>query len=202
MDQLVADTLAFLRAHPEMATVIIAATAFAESFAIVSFFVPGFTILIAAGVMVQAGLVDPVLAALAGAAGALLGDTLSYFIGRSAGSGLRHWPIFAKHPEAFAQGERFFARYGVAGVFVGRFLGPLRAFVPLVAGMCRMRPFAFFATSTVSAAIWSPALLTSGYLLSLVVRSGWTLEQKVAAVGALVAMLVAAAWLLRRIFKA
>lgn len=202
MDQLVADTLAFLKDHPEMATVIIAATAFAESFAIVSFFVPGFTILVAAGAMVQGGLIDPVQAAIAGAAGALLGDTLSYFIGRSAGGSLRTWKIFAKHPEAFAHGERFFARYGVAGVFVGRFLGPLRAFVPLVAGMCRMRPIAFFTTSTVSAAIWSPALLFSGFLLGYVVRSGWSLEQKAATVGALVAVLVAAAWLLRRVFKA
>jgi membrane protein DedA with SNARE-associated domain len=201
MDQLVTDVLAFLKDHPEMATLIIGLTAFAESFAIVSFFVPGFTILVAAGAMVQAGLIDPVPAALAGAAGALVGDALSYLIGHHAGRGLRSWRIFAKHLGAFDHGEHFFRRYGLASVFVGRFLGPLRAFLPLIAGMCRMRFAAFMAISTISAAIWAPALLLSGYLIGSVVRGGWTLEEKALAVGAGVVAFAAAVWLSRKVFK-
>jgi membrane protein DedA with SNARE-associated domain len=202
MDQFVTDVVAFLRAHPEMATLVIGLTAFAESFAIVSFFVPGFTILVAAGALVQAGLIDPVPAACAGAAGALVGDALSYLIGRSAGSGLRNWRIFAKHPRAFDHGEKFFRHYGLASVFIGRFLGPLRAFLPLIAGMCRMPFAAFMAISTVSAAIWAPALLYSGYLIGQVVRSGWTLEEKALVVGVGVALFIGFVWLSRKLFKA
>ena len=202
MDQLVTDVVAFLHAHPEMATLVIGLTAFAESFAIVSFFVPGFTILIAAGAMVQVGLIDPVPAACAGAAGALVGDALSYLIGHHAGRGLRNWRIFAKHPQAFDHGEHFFRRYGLASVFIGRFLGPLRAFLPLIAGMCRMPFAAFIAISAVSAAIWAPALLYSGYLIGQVVRSGWTLEEKALVMGVGVALFIGFVWLSRKIFKA
>ena len=201
MDQFVTDVVAFLRAHPEMATLVIGLTAFAESFAIVSFFVPGFTILVAAGAMVQVGLIDPVPAAIAGASGALVGDALSYLIGRSAGRGLRNWRIFAKHPQAFDHGEHFFRRYGLASVFIGRFLGPLRAFLPLIAGMCRMPFAAFMAISAISAAIWAPALLLSGYLIGEIVRNGWTLEEKALAVGAGVALFAGSVWLSRKIFK-
>lgn len=201
MDQFVTDVVAYIAAHPDMAVLVIGLTAFAESFAIVSFFVPGFTILVAAGAMVQAGLIDPVPAACAGAAGALVGDALSYLIGRGAGTGLRNWRIFAKHPRAFDHGEKFFRRYGLASVFIGRFLGPLRAFLPLIAGMCRMPFAAFMAVSAVSAAIWAPALLFSGYLIGEVVRNGWTLEEKALVVGAGLAVFAGSVWLSRKIFK-
>jgi membrane protein DedA with SNARE-associated domain len=201
MDQLTHDVLAFITAHPELAALVIGLTAFGESFAIISFFVPGTTVLVAAGTLVQAGALDPVTAAAAAAIGALVGDTLSFLIGRSFGTGLRHrWP-FKNHPAAFDKGERFFKRYGWPSVFIGRFLGPLRAFVPLTAGMCRMPAFAFYATSVVSAAIWAPALLYSGYLIGWVLQSGWSAQEKVAVFAAAAVVFVILLYLVRRIFK-
>jgi membrane protein DedA with SNARE-associated domain len=201
MQHFTADVLAFLHAHPEMALVVIALTAFAESFAVVSFFVPGFTILVAAGAMIQTGLIDPVPAALAGMAGALVGDVASYAIGRGTGNGLRRWRAFAKHQDGFDKGEHFFRRYGMASVFFGRFLGPFRAFLPLIAGTCRMPFAAFAAISVASAAIWAPALLFSGYLIGEVVRSGWTLEEKALAAGVAAAVFAGLVWLSHKIFK-
>jgi membrane protein DedA with SNARE-associated domain len=202
MEQMTADVLAFLHAHPEMAVLVIGLTAFAESFAVVSFFVPGFTILMAAGALIQTGMIDPVPAALAGIAGALTGDVASYVIGRRAGNGLRRWRPFAKHQDGFDKGEVFFRRYGLASVFFGRFLGPFRAFLPLIAGTCRMPFGAFLAISAVSASIWAPALLFSGYLIGHVARSGWTLEEKGMAAGAAVAVFALLVWLSRKFFKA
>jgi membrane protein DedA with SNARE-associated domain len=201
MEQFTTDVLTFIRTHPEMAAMVIGFTAFAESFAFVSFFFPGFAILVAAGAMVQAGLIDPVAAASAGAVGALGGDMISYAIGRKASDGLRRWRLFANHPEAFDRGENFFRRYGLASVFFGRFFGPLRAFVPLVAGTCRMRFSAFVAISALSAAIWAPALLFSGYVIGTIARSGWSIEQKAMAAGAALAVFAGLVWLSRKIFK-
>lgn len=201
MDAIVNDVMTFIRTHPDMAVLVIGLVAFGESFAIVSFLFPGFAIMVAAGTLVRAGLIDPVTAAAAGMAGALIGDVLSYWIGRTAGTGLRGWRVFAKHPAAFDRGENFFRRYGMASVFIGRFLGPLRAFVPLIAGMCRMRFLTFFAISTVSAAIWAPALLLSGYLIGDIAQGAWTLEQKALAIGGAIAVFAILVWGVRRIFK-
>lgn len=201
MQTLVADAIAFLKAHPELATLVIGLTAFAESFAFLSFIFPGFAILVAAGAMVQAGLIDPIPAAAAGAAGALAGDIISYWIGSRSAEGLRKTRLFAQNTEAFDRGERFFKRYGVASVFVGRFFGPLRAFLPLIAGMCRMRFAAFLAVSTVSAAIWAPSLLFSGFLIGTIANNGWSIEQKGLAAGAALAVFAALVWLSKKIFK-
>lgn len=202
MSQFTHEVLAYITAHPEMAVLVIAATAFAESFAFVSFIVPGFTILVAAGALVQTGAIEPVSAAVAGAAGALLGDMCSYMIGRRFGNVLpRMWP-FRKNPAALEQGVTFFQKWGWPSVFIGRFFGPLRAFVPLAAGICKMKPWVFYLTSTVSAAIWAPALLYSGFLLGVVLQNGWTLEEKVAVFGGAALFLFLLAWLSKRMFKA
>jgi membrane protein DedA with SNARE-associated domain len=201
MQQFINDTLAYIQAHPEMAALVIGLTAFGESFAFVSFIFPGFAILVAAGAMVQAGLIDPASAATAGAIGALAGDAISYAIGRRAAQGLRNWRIFAKHPEAFDRGERFFRRYGLASVFIGRFFGPLRAFIPLTAGMCRMPFGAFIAISAVSASVWAPALLFSGYLIGWIAQSGWSIEQKALVAGAALAAFAGLVWLSKKLFK-
>jgi len=202
MHQLVQQVLDFLRAHPEAAVWVVGLSAFAESFAFISFLIPGFTILVAAGAMIQAGMLNPVVAAFAGAGGALAGDIASYYLGHHAGAGIRQWRVVNKHLALFDRGEHFFARYGVLAIFIGHFLGPLRAFLPLIAGMCRM-PFAIFAAvAAVSTAIWAPALLFSGFLLGRLVQNNWSLEQKGLALAGAVALFAALVWLSRRVFKA
>ena len=167
-----------IAAHPNMAVFVIGVTAFGESFAFLSLVFPGTAILIAAGALIKAHAIDPVSAALAGAAGAILGDMISFWIGRRFGPVVpKMWP-FRKHPEVLAQGMRFFERYGWASVFVGRFFGPLRAIVPLAAGMMEMPKLPFYIANCLSAVIWAPALLFSGYLLDSAVFSGWDLETK------------------------
>ncbi len=203
MDQLTHDALAFITAHPELAALVIGLTAFGESFAIISFFVPGTTILVAAGTLMRTGVLslDPITAAAAAAIGALVGDTLSFLMGRAFGTGLRHrWP-FKNHHGAFDRGEIFFKKYGWPSVFVGRFLGPLRAFIPLTAGMCRMPAIPFYVTSIISAAIWAPALLYSGYLIGWVLGSGLPPEEKVAIFAGAALVLVLLLYLVKRIFK-
>lgn len=201
MEHLTTEILAFIRTHPEMAAVVIGLTAFAESFAFVSFLFPGFAILVAAGALVQAGLIDPVAAATAGFAGAVLGDAISFWIGQKFGHALpKVWP-FSRNPGALEQGVTFFKKWGWPSVFAGRFFGPLRAFVPLAAGMCRMPVVPFYVANIVSAAVWAPALLFSGYLIGSIAQNGWSIEMKSLAAGAVLAVFVALIWLARKIFK-
>lgn len=201
MEQFTNEVLAYIRAHPDMASLVIGLTAFAESFAFVSFVFPGFAILVAAGTLVRSGAIDPVSAALAGFLGAVLGDAVSYWLGLRFGHALpRLWP-FRRHPETLERGVRFFHKWGWSSVFVGRFFGPLRAFVPLAAGMCRMPALPFYVANILSAAVWAPALLFSGYLIGGIAFNGWSIELKALAAGAVIAVFALLLWLSRRIFQ-
>ena len=157
--------LAFARHHPESAFAIAFIVSFGESFAGLSFLVPGTTILIAIGALLRA--IDAELWGffpvwLAAAVGAILGDWISYWIGhRFKEHVLSAWPI--SHYRGQMDGAlRFFGRWGVWAIFLGRFTGPLRATVPLVAGISQMKFWPFQIANVTSALIWSASLLLLG----------------------------------------
>src|SRR5207244_8656737 len=95
-------------------------------------------VLVAAGTLLSAGTL-PYASILIGAIfGAVFGDAVSYWLGRNFGGGIaRVWP-FSRHPELLSRGILFFERHGGKSVFIGRFFGPVRAVVPLAAGIMQM----------------------------------------------------------------
>jgi membrane protein DedA with SNARE-associated domain len=60
------------------------------------------------------------------------------------------------------RGVAFFERWGALAVFVGRFFGPLRAAVPVAAGICRMPWFKFQLANVASAIVWATGVLAPG----------------------------------------
>jgi membrane protein DedA with SNARE-associated domain len=165
MDYLATEAIAFIKANPAWAALVIGLTAFGESFVFLSLLFPGTVILIACGALISEGVLDPVSPVLAGIVGAVLGDAVSFWIGQKFGPFLQVWP-FKSDPERLSRGIRFFESYGAASIFIGRFFGPLRAVVPLVAGMMHMPPIRFYVANVLSAVIWAPALVYFGDLLT------------------------------------
>ncbi|HZK90261.1 MAG TPA: DedA family protein [Stellaceae bacterium] len=162
MDDLVRPMLAIVAAHAQWAAAIMFVTAFGESFAFLSLLFPGTTLLIAAGTLMSDGTLPYTPVLIGAVLGATLGDAVSYGIGRRFGGGIgRLWP-FSRHPEMLPSGIRFFARHGGKSVFIGRFFGPMRAVIPLAAGMMKMPHGWFWFANVVSAAVWAPMLLLVG----------------------------------------
>jgi membrane protein DedA with SNARE-associated domain len=154
-----------IKVHPEWTMVLIGLTAFGESFLLVSLLFPGTAVLVAAGGLVAAGTLSPLPVIAAGILGGILGDAASFWLGQKFGGALpKLWP-FRGNPERIQAGIDFFDRYGAIGVFLGRFLGPLRATVPTAAGMMKMPTGRFYLANTLSAVVWVPALVLSGDLL-------------------------------------
>lgn len=157
--------LAFVRANAAWAPVIIFALTFAESMAVLSLFVPAWALIVAFGPLVGSAGIDfwPVLLGAAG--GAIVGDWVSYWIGRYFKDDIgRMWP-FRNHPDLLPKGQSFFDKWGVWAIFIGRFSGPLRATVPLIAGMVNMPQAKFQIANVLSAFIWAGALLAPGNFL-------------------------------------
>lgn len=162
MEQLVQPTLNFIAAHSHSAAVVMFVTAFGESFAFISLAFPGTSLLIAAGTLMSAGTLPFVPVMIGAVLGAVLGDAISYWIGRRFGASIeRLWP-FSRNPDLLPQGTAFFERHGGKSVFIGRFFGPIRAVIPLAAGLMRMPRGAFWIANVSSAIVWAPMLLLAG----------------------------------------
>ena len=79
----------------------------------------------------------------------------------------------SRHPDLIPRGEAFMKKWGVLGIFIGRFFGPLRASVPLVAGIFEMPYWRFQFANFTSAVVWAAVLLTLGDGISTVVNYFW-----------------------------
>lgn len=165
MSDYVAAIVELTSVHRAWAGPIVGALAFGESLAIVGLFIPAAALMFAVGGLVGTGAIDPVPVLVCGMLGAALGDWVSYAIGRRIGPSVyRRWPL-NRHREAVARTRLFFRRYGFVAILLGRFLGPIRATVPIVAGVMNMEHRSFQLANAVSAIIWVPALLAPAYLV-------------------------------------
>jgi membrane protein DedA with SNARE-associated domain len=162
LQQYVDPLIAFVRAHAAWAPFIVAALAFGESLAFVSLVLPASSALVAIGALIGAGALGFVPIWIAAAIGAALGDWLSYWLGQKFEAPIsRMWPL-SRHPDLIPRGHAFVKKYGIAAVFIGRFFGPLRAAVPLVAGILEMAWWPFQVANVASAFIWAMVLLAPG----------------------------------------
>src|ERR1700733_10763775 len=159
LQNLVHNTVEFIKLHQEWAFPIIFLVSFGESFVGISLLFPGTTILVIAGTLVSwpfnphgALNVWPILAGAI--SGAVIGDAISFWLGLRFGHLLdKHW-YFVRHPDLLPVGYRFFKKFGMASVFVGRFFGPVRAVIPLVAGIMKMPTGRFWFANIAPAPLW------------------------------------------------
>ncbi len=158
----------FARVHELWAAPIVFALAFGESLAFVSLLIPAWAALVGIGVLIGAGDLSFWPVWIAGSLGAAFGDWLSYWIGLKLGPPVAHiWPL-SDHPALLPKGEAFVKRWGAPAIFIGRFFGPLRASVPLVAGIFRMPFWSFQIANFTSAFVWAAVLLTLGDVVAKV----------------------------------
>ncbi|MBC7706362.1 MAG: VTT domain-containing protein [Rhodoferax sp.] len=152
----------YLSQHPALALGAVFAASLMESVAVIGTVVPGSTVVVAAGILIGLQALDPWWAAGLAVLGATLGDGFSFWLGHRHNEKLRAWWPLSAHPELLVRGQAYFAEHGGTSVFLGRFLGPVRAIVPVVAGMSGMPVFRFTVVNVLSAMAWSAAHLLPG----------------------------------------
>jgi membrane protein DedA with SNARE-associated domain len=162
--------LEFVRNHEAYLLPIAFLICMAESVIVVSLFVPSTIILLASSTLLGASGVGIAALWVAAGLGAALGDWVSYGLGRFSYREFKDgWPFY-QNRRTVARGRLFFAQWGWASMFLARFMGPLRSFTPLVAGICRMPLLPFGLASLASAFVWAAAVLAptgigAGFLL-------------------------------------
>jgi membrane-associated protein len=156
---------------------------FAETGLVVTPFLPGDSLLFAAGAIAATGALDVSSIALLLAAAAVAGDAVNYSIGRSAGVRIIHlsrtdprWRRWI-NPTYIARAHEFFERHGGKAIVLARFVPIVRTFVPFVAGVAEMSYRVFFVYNVTGGLAWVAICIGAGYLFGNVpiVRENFSL---------------------------
>ncbi|MDK9497898.1 DedA family protein [Streptomyces katrae] len=134
---------------------------------------PGEIILVSSALLAsQHGHIDPVVLGLCAVAGAIIGDSIGYAIGRRGGKPLleRLGRRFPKHfgPDQVAMAERSFDRWGMWAVFFGRFVALLRIFAGPLAGVLRMPYWRFLVANVLGGILWAGGTTAVIYYVGIV----------------------------------
>ena len=156
------EIIIWLEKNPEWIAIGIIGASFIESFALIGIVVPGVVLLAVISGLAAASLsiFEVVLIAYFSS---LISDIASFFIGYSFRSSLNKiWP-FSKYPEFLSTGQLFFKNYGMIGLFLGKFIGPIRPLLPITAGSLSMDRKKFFLIEFLSCFLWALIYTIPGY---------------------------------------
>jgi membrane protein DedA with SNARE-associated domain len=170
--------------------------------------IPGETVLIAAALLAAEHTipVSPLWIGIAAAAGAIIGDTIGYLIGRRWGHPLFAWlgRKFPKHfgPAHVAYAEQVFDRWGVYAVFFGRFIALLRIFAGPLSGALELPYPRFLAANAAGGICWAGGLTAAIYFLGEVADTWFSRFSWIALVVAVLTGLAIGLYIKRRTTKA
>ena len=175
-----------------------------ESAAFLGFFIPGETLVMVAGVLASLGILDVSDLIAIVALGAILGDNISYQLGRRMGHPwlVRYGGRVGLNQARLDRVDHFYDRHGGAAVVFGRFVGFLRALVPFVAGAAGMSYPHFICYNAVASTLWAASMVLLGFFVggSWKIVQGWMGEGGLIVV-VIVAVIFAFVWLRRRLLS-
>lgn len=198
----VTSLLDWVSTHPYWAMGVIFFIALVESLAIVGIFLPGAVFIFGAGALVGTGSLPlwPTLAVVA--LGAIIGDGISFWLGRHFHQQIRTmWPL-SHYPALLNRATDFFYHHGGKSVLLGRFIGPIRPVIPVVAGMLDMPTRRFILFNVGSALLWAPCYVIPGMVFSASLGLAAEVATRLAMLaGLLLTIIFIVIWLNHRLFK-
>jgi membrane-associated protein len=162
------------------ALLVLAVILFAECGLLIGFFLPGDTLLFAAGISIATGAITTSLGAFLVVApvAAILGNLVGYWIGYRAGPVVFDRPnsrLF--RPEYVTRAHLFFERFGSWTILIGRFVPIVRTVATVMAGVGRMRFSLYALYSAIGGVVWADGMLLLGHQLGKVAwvraHKGW-----------------------------
>ncbi len=160
----------FVQYHRFIAYTVIFFASFLEAIPFAGLIVPGNILLVMAGILSFEGYLDKFDALAFAIAGAVMGDVASYAMGAWYRNSKRKLADIEQEEKTvlkksyFEKTERFFAKHGGKSVFFGRFIGPLRPFMPFFAGSSAMPIAQFMYYNVASALLWAGGFFFLGYI--------------------------------------
>ncbi|MER6332766.1 DedA family protein [Streptomyces sp. NPDC001034] len=163
---------------------------------------PGEIVLVSAALMSsQHSHINPLILGACATAGAVIGDSIGYAIGRKGGRPLLAW-LGKKFPRHFgeahvATAERSFQKWGMWAVFFGRFIALLRIFAGPLAGVLHMPYWKFLIANVLGGICWAGGTTAAVYYVG-VVAEGWLKKFSYVGLGAAVVLGLATMLIVKR----
>ena len=142
---------------------ILFAIVFCETGLVVTPFLPGDSLLFAAGALAALGSMDPWLLGIVLIVAAILGNTSNYWIGRYLGPRVFQWESRWFNRRALDDAHAFYEKYGPAALTIARFVPLIRTFAPFVAGVAAMSHATFQFWSVLGGVLWVASFIALGY---------------------------------------
>lgn len=140
----------------------VALVAFLESLVLVGLVLPGALMMAGLGALIGAGQLNLYQAWLAAIAGCLLADWISFGIGWRFNGVLHNNKWVNKYRIWLDKTEYALHKHRMLTILIGRFIGPTRPLVPMVAGMLNLSPIRFTLPSLIGALLWPPIYFLPG----------------------------------------
>ncbi|MGH7175720.1 MAG: DedA family protein [Minisyncoccia bacterium] len=143
---------------------------FAESGLLIGIFLPGDSLLFAAGLLSASGFFNPGGLAVVVVAAAILGDSAGYWFGHEVGGRFLHredsWLVKRAYIE---RTQKFYKKYGARAVVLARFVPIVRTLAPILAGVANMRYARFLSYNAVGGFIWGAGMVALGFFLGTLI---------------------------------
>lgn len=153
----------------EWALFAVALVTFLESLALVGLLLPGTVMMTSLGALVGSGQMGLYPAWGAGLVGCLLGDWISYGIGWKFQGPLHRWKYLKKYQGLLDKTEHALWQHSMFTILIGRFVGPTRPLIPLVAGMLELPVRKFLPPNLIGCIFWTPLYLMPGILAGVAI---------------------------------
>lgn len=143
--------------------VILFVVVFAETGLVFTPFLPGDSLLFAAGAFAAKGSFDVHILFLILCVAAILGDTVNYWIGHYFGPKVFEMNIRFLKKEYLERTHQFYEKHGGKTIIIARFIPIIRTFAPFVAGVGAMNYSKFFQFNVIGGIIWCALFVYAGY---------------------------------------
>jgi membrane protein DedA with SNARE-associated domain len=154
--------ISWLRTNGSYAPLILFGVTVLEGIVLTTFIFSGVVFVLAAGVLIKLGALDYTHVFLAIVTGFWVGDTINFHLAHRGENWFRNLSIIRNRPELLGKAEAFIQKWGLAAIFLSRFMGPGRAFVTFAAGVLRMPAQPFHLATILATLLLTAGLLNAG----------------------------------------
>lgn len=200
-EDILANLILSLQQHPFLALAFVFLVAFSESLIVIGLIIPGAVLMVLFGALIAADALEFWPTVFFAVAGAVTGDSLSYWLGkRYQDKLLKLWPL-SRNPEVIIHANNFFNQHGAKSIVLSRFIGLLRPVIPAIAGIANMPVKIFIVTNIGSAILWAPAYLLPGLLFGLSIEIAGEFTSKfILLIIFLLFIIFISLWLIQRLY--
>ena len=170
---------------------------FGESLVLIGLIIPGSVAVIIAGFLVSQGFLDVGDLFVWASLGAILGDSLSFSLGKRGFISFNESNLLFK-PVVLEKGKRYFQKYGAKSVFFGRFIGWVRPIIPFIAGVFDLNRRTFLVWNIASGILWAISHIALGYFFGQAWQLAATWSTRISLFVLLLGVLLMVLYVVRR----